>query len=74
MITGRDVLYARELRKQAVADARQAHLVRQVQGRRASLKELYSLGLTKLGTWLVARGQHLQARFASAQLEQTYKV
>ena len=66
MITGRDVLVARELREQAVADAQQARLVRQIQGRRASLKELYQLGLTRLGTWMVAQGQHLQTRFASA--------
>ena len=70
MITGRDVLVARELREQAVADAQQARLVRQIQGRRASLKELYQLGLTRLGAWMVARGQHLQTRFASALTEQ----
>ena len=66
MITGRDVLVARELREQAVAHARQARLVRQVQGRRVSLTALYHLLLIKLGAWMVARGQHLQARFASA--------
>ena len=69
MITGRDVLVARELRQDAEAYARQARLVRQVQGRRAALREWYQLGLTKLGAWMVARGQHLQARFASAQIE-----
>jgi hypothetical protein len=69
MITGRDVWVAKELRQDAVAHAQQARLVRQVQGRRASLRELYQLGLTKLGTWMVARGQHLQTRFASARIE-----
>ena len=66
MITGKDVLVARELREQALSDAQQARLVRQVQGRRAPLQELYHLGLTRLGAWLVARGQRLQARYAHA--------
>ena len=66
MITGRDVLVARELREQAVADARQARLVQKITGRRASLTELYHHGLINLGGWMVARGRHLQARFASA--------
>jgi hypothetical protein len=65
MITGRDVLVAQELRKDALAHAEQARLTRQVQGRGVSLKAWYQLGLTKLGTWMVAQGQHLQARFAS---------
>jgi len=69
MITGRDVLYAQELRKDALAHAQQARLARQIQGRRVSLRELYQLGLTKLGAWMIARGQHLQARFANARIE-----
>jgi hypothetical protein len=69
MITGKDVLYAQELRKDAIVHAQQARLARQVQGHSVSFRGLYQLGLTKLGAWMVARGQHLQARFASARIE-----
>ena len=66
MITGRDVLFAQELRKDALAQAEQARLTHHMRGRHVPLKAWYQLGLTKLGAWMVARGQHLQARFASA--------
>ncbi len=68
MITGQDVLVARELRKDALVYAEKERLFRQVRGHRFSFRKRYQLWLASLGVRMVAWGQRLQARYANASI------
>lgn len=64
MITERDFMYVKEIRKDALAHAQRERLIRLVTERRTSFWERYQSWLAKLGAWMVVHGQRLQARYA----------
>lgn len=77
MITGRDILYARELRRDALALAERERLAREIslahralgldiQRHRAKVSERCCLWLAQLGTQLIRWGENLQARYAQS--------
>ena len=66
MITGQDILVARELRRDALARADKDRLIRQALAHSSPSRKGHQLWLARLGAQMVTWGQHLQARYASA--------
>jgi hypothetical protein len=59
-----DVMIAREMRKDQLARAQKARLLRQIRGVRPPARLRYRLWMAHLGDRLETWGQHLKARYA----------
>jgi len=68
MFTERDAMYARELRRDALAAAEKDRLIRQAETAHTPVRIPYQLWMARLGAKMVAWGQHLEARYASPPL------
>jgi hypothetical protein len=73
MITGRDVLFAREQRRDALALAERERLARRalgldIQRPRSKVSERCCLWLAQLGAQLVRWGENLQARYTQPSM------
>ena len=65
MLSEREVMYAREVRRDALAAAEKERLIRQVQQARAPVRIPYRFWIARLGEQMIVWGQRLQARYAS---------
>ncbi|MBC8444772.1 MAG: hypothetical protein H8D77_01465 [Chloroflexi bacterium] len=66
MITGKDVLYAAEVRRDRMAFAEQERLIRPVRRGGSLFFMHYRRWLARLGAQLIAWGDQLQTRYTSA--------
>jgi hypothetical protein len=62
----RDVMYMREVRKDALAAAEKDRLIRPIKKARSPARIPYRLWMARLGEQMIAWGQYLQTRYASA--------
>jgi hypothetical protein len=62
----RDVIYMREVRKDALRTAEKERLIRLIRGPRKRVRIPYRLWMARLGELMVVWGRQLQARYASA--------
>jgi hypothetical protein len=73
MITGRDILYTREQRRDALTLAEQHRLARQAMGRRIQapgfvVSARLRLWLAQLGAQLISWGEYLRSRYAQPSM------
>jgi hypothetical protein len=58
--------YSREVRKDALKEAKKERLIRQIQESRAPVRIPYRLWMARIGEQMIVWGQHLQTRYASS--------